>query len=106
MPSPIESTVPVSATSISRPYSLISRFRMSVISPGLMSILSDPSFRCARLGAIPGRDPLACASPRGFLPRQIRAQLAQLRPQTPVEDQIADLRDDAAEQARVGPHPA
>ena len=33
-----DSTVPVSATSISRSYSLISRFRMSVISAGLISI--------------------------------------------------------------------
>ena len=38
MPSPIESTEPVSAMSISRPYSRISRFRMSVISLGLMFI--------------------------------------------------------------------
>src|SRR5262245_26699593 len=79
MPSPIDSTVPVSATSISRSYSRISRFRMSVISPGLMSI--------ARLS-----------------PRQVVAQLGELRAQAAVEYQSTDPRDRAADQARIDAH--
>src|SRR5574338_157539 len=101
MPSPIESTVPVSATSISRPYSRISRFRMSVISPGLMSMLAPTP--CPRARG-PAAAPVARwgARPRArSLPRQALAQLAQLRAQRAVVDHVAHLRDDASEQRRL-----
>src|SRR5262245_57867830 len=79
MPSPTESTVPVSATSISRPYSLISRFRMSVISAGLMSI-----------------DPLSSE-----LLRETDVELGQLGSQAAVEDHAADAGDRAAQQRGI-----
>src|SRR5512145_535524 len=62
--------------SISRSYSLISRFRMSVISPGLMSIDSLSS-------------------------HETRAQLLELRPKASVEDHAAHARDGAPEQRFV-----
>ena len=83
MPSPIESTVPVSATSISRPYSLISRFRMSVISPGLMSI------------------GLVLIERAAVAAREAGAELTELRAQAAVEDEVADLRDGAADERGV-----
>src|SRR5262245_11614079 len=80
MPSPTESTVPVSATSISRPYSLISRFRMSVISAGLMSI--DRSSLLELLG-------------------ETDVELRQLGSQAAVEDHAADAGDRAAQQRGI-----
>src|SRR5256885_11840429 len=87
MPSPVESTVPVSLTSICLPYDLICSRRMRLISSARIS--------------------MAVRSVSPFLLEgcvlQLFAEPLQLRLQASVPDCRTYLRYDAAEDRRVGP---
>src|SRR5882724_2670104 len=84
MPSPQESTTPVSRTSSCFSYSLICSRRMSLISAARICIAVFP----------PGR---RLAAAHGHLLRQA----SELGPQAPIVDRPADVEHDAADQLRV-----
>src|SRR5207248_10846023 len=86
MPSPVESTVPVSLTSICLPYDLICSRRMRLISSARISM------------AVRSVSPFLLEG--GVL--QLFAEPLQLRLQASVPDRGTDLRHEAAEDRRVG----
>src|SRR4051812_9621035 len=108
MPSPIWSTLPTSARSVSTSYSSIRCFRMEVISSG-RSFTSVPFDRCPTSAGEPSRSPQTsstgplrgrAASPRPRC-RQFVAQSVQAAADARVDAARPDLEDDAADQVGI-----
>src|SRR5512143_2086463 len=105
MPSPVDSTRPVSRTSTSRWYSWIWRLMMSLISAARISIPSVPPWRVVRRPVPAGRRRAitrrGSALEQRATPGDTIGERLQLGADAAVVDGSLDVDDDAAEQLRI-----